>query len=63
MSEKLTQSEDQRTRIYSYPSPEEIVQSVLMEGLVDQSKVSAPVRRKAQKITNALRNAGWRIIR
>jgi hypothetical protein len=52
-------------RIASYPTPEEVVQSVLMEGLEDsyQGKVSAPVRRQAQKITNALRAQGWRILR
>lgn len=51
-----------QVNLASYPTPEEVVQSVLLEGS-DQFKVSASVRRKAQKITNALRRHGWRILR
>jgi hypothetical protein len=54
-----------QVNLASYPTPEEVVQSVLMEGLEEgnRAKVSAPVRRKAQRITNALRRYGWRILR
>lgn len=51
--------------IAPYPSPEEVVQAVLMDGLEEsyQGKISAPVRRQAAKITAALRRHGWRILR
>lgn len=48
-----------------YPTPEEVVQAVLMESYGEDYKgpVTSPVRRQAQKITNALRRHGWRILR
>lgn len=46
-----------------YPTPEEVVQAVLMEAYAEGTPVTSPVRRQAQKITNALRRHGWRILR
>jgi hypothetical protein len=54
-----------RVSLASYPTPEEVVQSVLMlaYGVDYKGPVTSPVRRQAQKITNALRRHGWRILR
>jgi hypothetical protein len=48
-----------------HATPEEVVQEVLMEayGEAYEGRVTSPVRRQAQKITNALRRHGWRILR
>jgi len=51
----------------SYPSPEEVVASVIADGRGADAdgtpRIGKMTRRKAAKVTKALRDAGWRILR
>ena len=50
-----------------YPSPESVIANVLADGRTAGSdgipRVGRQTRKKAQEVANALRAAGWRILR
>lgn len=62
-----SQSEVSEARIASYPTPEEVVASVLADGRTAGAdglpRVGRATRKKAHEVTRALREQGRRILR
>jgi hypothetical protein len=54
-------------RLASYPTPEEVVAAVIADGRGAGAdgvpRIGSMTRKKAHKVTRALRDAGWRILR